>query len=378
MPLVKSYEGLTQTYPNHKGLIVCCDANSSDDTKDVFLNSPSPIPRVYLSTPPGDNLKIHCLFNLLHFAKRLKAKAIVALDGDLASVKRTWIGRLAEPILSGNASLTVPFYHALKFDTPVTNLLAYPLFRALFGRRLRFPFDTDRAFSWELNDLFLSYDRWPESENYQAAEMTMNLLAIANKARICQSFMATPRVNWQNRPVDPSMCAFFQHITGTFFDFVEAYPELWLKHNRSRPTTVTGTNLVPVTISPRNISPPEIFLNEIKTITRQTSASWEKIFENKNDSLFQEIATASASDISVNTQHWSQIVYESALAYRRLDTTQRKTLLAGLTAVFLGRLLTWLREGKNLTNSQLEAQTEEEARIFEVEKKILVDQWSAR
>jgi hypothetical protein len=375
LPLTKSYEGLTQTYPNLKGTIVCCDASSQDNTKEVFLSSLSPVPKVYLSTPPGDNSKLHCLFNLMHFAKSLKAKVIVALDGDLASVKRTWINRLSEPILSGNCSLTIPFYHSLKFDTPVTNLLAYPLFRALFGRRIRQPFDTDRAFSGELNESFLAFNRWPAAGTYQAAEMTMDLLAVAKGARICQSFMAAPRMNWQNRPLDLSTGIFFQQVTGSIFDLMEKFPELWLKCTRSRPTAVTGTDLNPTAISPRLISKPELFLTQIKTIVQATADLWSELFNQKFDSFFQSLA-GSAEPLSVHTRQWAQLIYESTLIYHKIGQEQRKGLLEALTAVFYARLLTWLREGSTLTMSQMEAQTEEEARTFEAEKQILVNGWN--
>jgi hypothetical protein len=314
----------------------------------------------------------------MNLAQRLKPKVIVALDGDLTSVKRTWIERLAQPIISGNADYTSPFSHSLKYDTPVSNVFGYPLFRALFGRRLRQPFFTDRAFSLELNDYFLANQNWPTDLPYAATEMTLAILAIKKKARICQSFMATPRLSWQNKPLDLSTGRAFAQVAQALFSLAETFPEVWLNCKRSKPTTITGTELSPPVIAPRPIAPPETFLAEIKSLVETHGALWHRTFSGRKDWIFQKITSDSADSLNITAEDWAIVLFRSVQAYRRLADDLKDDFLKALTAVFYGRLLTWLQSGYGLSVPQMDSLTEEECSIFESKRYLLVEDWNAQ
>ncbi|MDR2367786.1 MAG: hypothetical protein LBF58_06720 [Deltaproteobacteria bacterium] len=375
IPLVKSHEGLSQTYPQLTSAIAFFDSSLRPELKDIFLGTPCPVPRIYQATGPDHPRKIHSLFNLMRLAQRLRPKVIIALDGDLTSVKRTWIGRLAQPILTGNADYTSPFYHSLKYDTPVTNTFGYPMFRALFGRRLRQPFYTDRAFSLELNDHFLANHGWRQDLPYPSAEMTMSILAIMKKAKICQSFMATPRLSWQNQPLDLITGENFAKVAKSIFTLVGSFQDVWLNCKRSKPTTITGTELSPQVVAPRPIAPPELFLGEIKRLADKHGQMWSQVFNGRKDWIFQKISTEAADSLNVTAEDWAIIVFRSILAYQKLDDALKDDFLEALTAVFYARLLTWLQSGYGLSVTQMDSLTEEECAIFESKRSILLEGW---
>ena len=318
LPLVKAYEGLTQTYPELGSVVAYCGSDSYAASRKTFQELPSPVPKIWLGTAEGDLDRRHSLVNLMALAKRLQAKVILSVDADLSTVKRTWIGRLAEPIVKGQASLVAPFYHSLKFDTPVTNLLAYPLFRALFGRRLRQPFRADRAFSAELNEIFLAHEGWPEDRPWPMTEMTAALVAIKHGARICQSFMANPRVGPTLPPLDPESGRLFVDVCGPLFELVESHPDMWLKVSRSRPTPVAGTDLTPPLTPPRAIAPPNVFLDRIRELTSLHAGFWSEAFRGARDRLWRTLAEADFRSLSVAPEEWADLVFDAALAHRRL------------------------------------------------------------
>jgi hypothetical protein len=376
LPLTKSYEGLSQSYPGVPSVIAYCGPETLKNAKDLFLNLPSPVPKVFLGAPAGPDSKERSLLNLMAYAQKLQAKAIVTIDADLSTVKRTWIGRLAGPVLSGQASLTSPFYHSLKFDTPVTTLVAYPLFRALFGRRIRQPFLCDRAFSGELNDIFLAKKDWPKGLPYFMTEMTLSLLAIANGAKICQSFMANPRIGSALLPIDTATTAsLFIDACRSLFELIVRYPGLWLKVSRSRPTPVTGTDLTPPVSPARTLASPNQFLESLRTVVTKEAKFWSGTFQGAYDHLYRSLAYDDYRLLTVDPAEWANLLFDSALAYRRLDEAGRQTLLECLSAAFLGRLLTWIRDAAGLTLGQMEARNEEEARMFESSKSRLVAGW---
>jgi hypothetical protein len=375
VPLVKAYEGLTQTYPNLTSAIAFCDSSQKPELRESFLTAQCPVPRVYQATGLGNTNKINSLFNLMHLAKRIRPKVIIALDGDLTSVKRTWICRLAQPILSGSADYMAPFYHSLKYDIPVTNIFGYPLFRAIFGRRLRQPFFSDRAFSLELNDYFLSSQGWQPDLPYAATEMTMAIMAITKKARICQSFMGTPRLSWQNSTLDLSTGHDFRTTAKSLFSLVGVFEDVWTNCKRSRPTTITGTELAPSVITPRQIAPPEIFLNEIKNIVDKYGDLWHRLFDGRKDWVFQKITSEPVESLDITAEDWAHICYKSIATYQKLDLGTANDFLKALTAVFYARLLTWLKSGFGLSLSQMESLTEEECSIFEAKRTVLLEGW---
>lgn len=376
LPLTKSFEGLTQTYPGVSSVIAYCGPESLVANKEHFLDLPSPVPKVFLGAPDGPDSRLRSLKNLMAYAKSVSAKVILTIDADIATVKRTWIGRLAAPVISGQASMTAPFYHSLKFDTPVTSLLAYPLFRALFGRRIRQPFRCDRAFSAELNDVFLAHGNWPVAKPFPMTEMTLTVLAISQKAKICQSFMANPRIGASLPPLDTTTTVLFIDVCRSLFDLIIEYPELWLNVTRSRPTPVTGTDLTSPVTPARTLASPSQFLESLRRVVSRDAKFWSTTFMGTYDHLFRALAYDDYRLLHVDSAEWANLIFDSALAYRRLDEPGRETLLESLSAVFLGRLVTWIRDAAGFSLGQMEAESEIEARVFESAKSRLVEGWT--
>jgi hypothetical protein len=377
LPAVKASEGLCQAYPDLKGLIVASDCSPDEAAQETFLNTPTVAPKLYISTPPDGAGRLQAMFNVMHVAKRVNAKVTLLIDASLTSVKRTWIARLADPIVNGQSALTAPFYHSAKFDFPVNSLLAYPMFRALFGRRIRKPFNADRAFSGELNEAFLAYDRWPVDAPCQAAEMTMCLLASARGATICQSFMAAPRFGRVRPPLGVAAGLLFQDVARSLFDLTASRPDLWLQVVRSRPTAVTGTDIKPNAAPPREISPLEFFWRRIIELVDAHSAFWSETFQGRADHVYAQLKATPPPKLTMPAETWTRQIYQSALVWPALNDDGRRRLLEALTPLFYARLLGWFKAGANLTGPQLEALTEDDARLFESLKGEFVAAWRA-
>ena len=46
-------QGMAKYFPDAKSVLINCDNNSPDGTRDVFLDTPTEAPKIYLSTEPG-------------------------------------------------------------------------------------------------------------------------------------------------------------------------------------------------------------------------------------------------------------------------------------------------------------------------------------
>ncbi|TLN15730.1 hypothetical protein FDZ71_07170 [bacterium] len=84
-------EGLAKYFANLRAVIVNCDNQSDDGTKEAFFAARSKVPRIYLSTPDGVRGKGNNLKNLFRLAGELKTKAVVCLDADTKSLSPKWI-----------------------------------------------------------------------------------------------------------------------------------------------------------------------------------------------------------------------------------------------------------------------------------------------
>ncbi|MBW1912694.1 MAG: glycosyl transferase, partial [Deltaproteobacteria bacterium] len=82
-PTIQANEGLTKYFSDKRAVIINCDNNSPDNTKQAFLDTPTEVPKIYISTPPGVKGKGNNFRNLFQKIVDLRAEAVVVVDADL-------------------------------------------------------------------------------------------------------------------------------------------------------------------------------------------------------------------------------------------------------------------------------------------------------
>jgi len=80
-------KGLAKYYPKHKGVIVNVDNDSLDGTKEIFLETKTKNPKIYISTPKNIAGKGNNFLNLFEQVRLLKPQAVAVFDADLKSIK---------------------------------------------------------------------------------------------------------------------------------------------------------------------------------------------------------------------------------------------------------------------------------------------------
>ncbi|MGE5841933.1 MAG: glycosyltransferase, partial [Deltaproteobacteria bacterium] len=135
-------EALIRYFPGLRAVVINCDNNSPDHTKEAFLKTTTQVPKIYISTAPGLRGKGSNLMNLFRKAVELQAKTVLVVDADVQTLTPEWIKQLGEP-LSRGFSFVTPLYIQHKYDGLINTEIAYPLIRTLFGRRVRKPIGGD-------------------------------------------------------------------------------------------------------------------------------------------------------------------------------------------------------------------------------------------
>ena len=147
----------------------------------------------------------------------LNAKAVVVVDADLKSITTGWIKYLAEPLL-GRFDYVAPIYARHKYDGSITNHIAYPMLRALYGLRVRQPIGGDFGFSGKLARAFLTEKLWNDKIAHFGIDIWMTTIAIARRFNVCQAFLGTPKIH---NPKDPAkdLGPMFTQVVSTLFRF---------------------------------------------------------------------------------------------------------------------------------------------------------------
>ncbi len=95
----------------------------------------------------------------------------------------------------GRFDYVAPIYARHKYDGSITNHIAYPLLRSLFGLRVRQPIGGDFGFSGKLARAFLSEKLWNDKIAHFGIDIWMTTIAIARRFNICQAFLGNPKVH---------------------------------------------------------------------------------------------------------------------------------------------------------------------------------------
>ncbi len=377
LPTQKAGLGLSKFYPDRQSVVVNCNHNFCSETKNAFLNTECPVPKIYASTPPGVKGKGANLANIFQIAANLAAKVVVILDANVLNVKSAWVKSLVEPILTGSAEFVAPLHLTHPNDAPISKTLVYPMMRSLFGRRVLQPISTDHAFSARLNETYRK-QTWEHDNRGYRADLKMLALAIMAQAPIYQSFMAHPRTATLGR-TDHSLAKSFSDVLAALFEIMEEKEDFWPQIKRSRPTAVFGA-----TDSPLN-APTVVEIDSERIITEffaclpEQLSSWNSIFSPELLAAPDLVAITNPKlrpqDITLTAETWRRVIFQTSWAFRQAKPENRLDLTSSLAPLFLARRLSHLQETEHFTEQQHAALLEQEAQGFENSKGELLALW---
>jgi glycosyltransferase involved in cell wall biosynthesis len=373
-PVTQADKGLVKYFGDKKAVIINCDNNSPDNTKEVFLNTSTQVPKIYISTPAGVKGKGNNFRNLFKKVLELKAKAIIVIDADLKSITPEWIKHLGEPLFNG-FSYVAPLYVRHKYDGTITNGIAYPLTRALYGRRIRQPIGGDFGFSGKLAKIYLESKLWDDYIANFGIDIWMTTLAICNRVRVCQAFMGKPKIH---RVKDPGadLGPMFRQVIGTIFKMMTYFDSFWLKIKYSRPTAIFGFGLGETEM------PPEIKVNTERlrekfhegfTIYKDI---WEQILSKDVYRKLLEIKDLKKEHFNFPVDLWARLLFDIAVSYRDV-VVDRDLMMESLIPLYFGKTLSFVKKTASMSIAQAEGVIEDECMVFEMTKPYLVKRWKS-
>ncbi len=367
-------KGLTQYFPDLKCAIINADNHSCDGTREAFFSAPANTPRLYISTEPGISGKGRNIRNFLEKARQLDPKALIIIEADIKNISPVWIRNLGVPILNG-AGFVCPLYVRHKYEATFTSSIIYPLLRCLYGRRVRQANAGDYGFSPKLLDTFLSPPFWSEAVESFGVDIWMANIALASRLQIVQAFMGAPKVH-RLKDRYAHLTVPFHEAVGTIFDLMQVYRNFWEQVKWSKPTALFGADLQEVEIP----LPVDIDTNRLHEMFvggfDKYFGLWEQVYGPIVIPKLQEIRSMGPQHFSFPTQTWLTILFDSAVAYRRMSPHERLDLLDALLPLYIGKVLSYVKKTERMSLQQAEEHIENECMMFEENKPYITKVWT--
>jgi hypothetical protein len=382
--LVKSIlEGLRQSFPNLSTQLVDCDAGSQDGTPGIVDRvAAGMVPLRIIPNAAGTYANLtresgfpgrdESIRNLCLAAQQLQPKVCLILEGQLRSLSPAWIDRLARPVYEQAEDFVVPLYRRHRYEgTLVTNLL-YPLTRALYGKRLRYPSGGAYGLSGKFARDLHSRSTWTGATGKFSVDGWMTTAALAGNYRVCHTFLGTRDQETKIGAVDLSVV--LAQTVGGIFHSMEEYESSWERTKESSEVPLYGA--AEPAPEPGQLETGRM-VSGFKQGLRDLLPLWELILS--RDTLGQILALEiqDPEDFRFPAALWVQTVYDFALAYHD-QTLHREHMLKSLTPLYLGRTASFVMETLHGDGAQVDRTVEALCRQFEQSKPYLIEQWRWR
>jgi glycosyltransferase involved in cell wall biosynthesis len=371
-PTERVSEGLVNYFGGRNSVIINCDNNSTDGTRETFMNTPTEVPKIYLSTQPGVKGKGNNLRNLFKKSCDLGAQAVVVVDADLKSITPRWTKNLAQPLFE-DFGFVAPLYVRHKYDGTITNNIAYPMMRSIYGRRVRQPIGGDFGFSGELAEIYLRQDDWTPAVAEFGIDIWMTTTAMCHGIPICQSYMGRPKVH---KPKDPgeSLGPMFLQVVGTIFDMMVKNEAFWKEVRWSKPTAIFGFGLGEMEMPPPVDVNVERLYKKFQAGFADYDTLWKEVLPPNLYEKLVEVKTLSLANYEFPANLWAEVLMDFVVAYKDGVANQER-IMESLIPLYYGRTCSSVIELEPMTIQQAEELIEDQCGVFEYTKPYLLKRW---
>jgi hypothetical protein len=301
----------------------------------------------------------------------LSAKACAVLDAGLHAVDPDWIERFIAPVLTGGFDYVSPYYARHVNEGAITKGIVYPMFRALYGVRLRQPAAGEFGCSGRLVAHYLEQDFWEIEQAPVGVDLWLAVAAVCGEFRTCEAVLGTRGATARGAPTDLS--TILAQVVGALFADLEHRADVWQR--------VRGSAAIPVFGGVPAIDPEAQLLNVDGPIDafrlgyRELREIWTWVLPPRTIVELRKLTETAPDRFRFDDRLWASIVYDFALGYS-LRVMPRDHLLRSLTPLYAGWLASFcLQMGGRATLAQIEERVEQVCLGFESEKRYLISRW---
>jgi hypothetical protein len=320
-----------------------------------------PVPRsgAALTLSPVD------FINAFEIGREHEVRAVLMLGPGSDTLSPLALRTLADAVLNAVCDLVVPDY-ALSPNTGLINsAILYPLTRALFAARARFPLALDLGLSMRMSERLANVAGRFNAPNQDDALVWPVNEAVAAGLSV-DEIDAGPRAVPQ--PADVDISSILARVTGSLFGDIEAKAAVWQRPRRPpamrRP--IAGTS------NAGSADDVSEIVEAFRLAYANLQEIWSLVLPPHSLLFLKRVSTVEASAFRIPDNLWARIVFDFLIAYRQ-RTINRGHLMGALIPLYLA----WVASHINITASGTapERHVEAVAAAFEADKPYLVARW---
>jgi hypothetical protein len=342
-------------------------------TGNVSMEPTERVSFVSLRSSPGDGIRSALAQPLSYYRALLEAvdglhcRACAALSWDPAQVSADEIRALVEPVLSSTADMVVAHYAERKIDVLMNRSIVYPLVRALYGRRLRFPMAGDFAVSPKFAQMLNEIAATPQG----AALRFISLEAMRRDLEMVQAPFGARRLSAPESAPDPRTV--LSDVIGSLFLDVEQNAAYWQRTRGSRAVTAIGSPAAPLE-EDDNPPPVDGLIETFRLAYRNLMDVWSLVLPPGTLVELRRLTLGDANHFRLTDRTWARIVYDFALGYR-MRVISRDHLLGAMTPLYLAWVASHVLELRTATPDDVQPRVERLCAAYETEKPYLISRW---
>jgi glucosylglycerate synthase len=301
--------------------------------------------------------------NAYKLAHDNQAAACILLGAEAQSLHPEAIRALAKSALQ--CDLTLAHYDLGPREGLVNSAILYPVTRALFSTRPRFPLAIDVGLSLRMVERLATI-----AQRSTAAGQTDALIWPLGEAASANCTIAEVSVGSRTfpQPSASDLNALLAQIAGSLFAEVDAKASFWQRARGTQPSQFI-TASTPIAEPPADIAS---MLEAFRLAYTNLHEIWSLVLPPNSLLGLKKLSLMQPENFRMPDNLWARIVYDFILAFR-LRTINRGHLLGALTPLYLA----WVASHLILTSSGTppEKHIQDLAIAFETDKPYLVSRW---
>jgi hypothetical protein len=364
-------------------------------TQPILVATPDPAPtpapaetlRVISYTPavvsPGGwVLTAADYLNTYKLLQEHKSAACLLLGAEAQSLSPDALRALADGVATGGADLVAPRYTVGPRDGLVNSAILYPVTRALYGTRLRFPLAIDLGFSPRMAERLAACAQ----KFITTGQNSALVWPIAEGASAGFTLAEVPvGVRTLPHPELPDLNSILAQVAGSLFADIDAKASFWQRARLAySPKTAARTEsaanqsarLIENQTPPGEAPDIQPMLDSFRLAYTNLHEIWSLVLPPNSLLGLKKLSLMPPASFRMPDNLWARIVYDFILAYR-LRTINRGHLLGALTPLYLAWVASHLllTSGAGTETMAPEKHFEALAAAFETDKPYLVSRW---
>lgn len=376
--------GLDRHFEGVASRMVLADGGSTDDTvararaalegvgELVEVSSPRPAAERLALPYHGIPGRARALHGILTAARDLEARVCLVIDASVLTVASHWVELLAGPVLRHGVDFVSPYYRRHPYEGALTKSVVYPLFRALYGVRLRQPAAGEFACSSRLLERFLDEDLWSSDDAQVGIDLWLTTVAVSGDFRLGEATLGV-RTHRPRGEEALDLGTTVTQVVGALFADLERHAEAWQRVRGSRPVPELGES-APAPSAQGPAIDPERLIDSYRLGYRELRDIWTWVLPPKAIVDLRKLVDVPPERFQLDDELWARIVYDFALGYR-LRVLARDHLLRSLVPLYLGWFASFILQVRDLTSEAADQRVEQLGIAFEAQKPYLIARW---